>query len=65
MQNILVAILLISMLCTFFSILAGMFVMARGGEVSQKYGNMLMRIRVFAQAIALASFILLVMTKIA
>jgi uncharacterized membrane protein len=35
-------------------LIVGMVVMARGGDVSRKYSNLLMRARVGAQALAVA-----------
>jgi hypothetical protein len=42
---------------------AGLFVMARGGEVNRKYGNKLMRWRIMAQAMALIFFALAMLIK--
>ena len=42
-------------------LLAGVIVMARGGELNRKYGNKLMRLRVVMQATAVVLFVLLML----
>ncbi len=50
-------------LTTLGVLFAGLFVMARGGEVNRKYGNKLMRWRVIAQGVALPMFALALLMK--
>lgn len=56
MNSVALILLGIAMLTTLGVLFAGLFVMARGGEVNRKYGNKLMRWRVIAQAVALLIF---------
>lgn len=44
-------------------LIAGMVVMARGGDVNRKYGNLLMRARVGAQTLAVALMFALFLMK--
>lgn len=39
-------------------VIAGLIIMARGGEVNRKWGNRLMRYRIYAQMFAIAMFAL-------
>ena len=48
--------MLIAMLAVFVSMSIGIFLMAKGGEANLKYGNKLMRARVYLQGAALALF---------
>lgn len=48
----------IAMLAVLGILLAGVIVMARGGEANHKYGNLLMRWRVFIQFIAVLLILL-------
>ena len=54
--------MIIAMLATLSVLILGLAAMVKGGEFNQKYGNKLMRARVFAQGIALAFFALAVLT---
>jgi hypothetical protein len=56
------ALMIIAMFAVLGALGLGLFSMARGGEFSRKYGNRLMRARVFLQAAALILFALAVMT---
>ena len=44
-------------------IVIGLFVMIKGGKVSQKYSNLLMRWRVYLQALAIIMLFLLFASK--
>ncbi len=57
---ILVAVALAAVLLT---LLAGVVVMAKGGEVNQRFGNKLMRVRVALQLIAVILFVLLILSS--
>ena len=52
-------IVLIALFITLGILLVGVFGMARGGEFNKKYGNKLMRMRVFAQFAAILLMLLL------
>ena len=53
MSSFLAVILILAMVATLGVLFAGLVVMARGGEVNRKYGNILMRWRVALQFSAL------------
>ena len=53
MNAFLAVLLIVAMMATLGVLFAGLFVMARGGEVNKKYGNVLMRWRVILQFSAL------------
>ncbi len=53
--------MVIAMLATLGALGMGLFVMTRGGEFNEKYGNKLMQARVILQATALALFALAAM----
>jgi hypothetical protein len=58
------AILLgLAMLAVLGVLIIGLISMAKGGEFNKKYGNILMRWRVGLQALALALFVLAVMSR--
>jgi hypothetical protein len=48
-----VVLLIVALVATLGVLFAGLFVMARGGQVNKKYGNILMRWRVILQFSAL------------
>ena len=52
MNGLLVVLVGIAMVATLGVLFAGLLVMARGGEASRKYSNVLMRWRVILQALA-------------
>ncbi len=54
--------MIIAMLATLAVLVLGLVAMVKGGDFNQKYGNKLMRARVFAQGLALACFALAVLT---
>ena len=49
-----------AMVATLAALVAGILVMAKGGEFNKKYGNRLMRVRVTLQGVALILFVLAV-----
>jgi hypothetical protein len=51
----------IAMLATLAALIMGVFGMARGGKFNKKYGNKLMRARIFLQAAALGLFVLAIL----
>ncbi|MGQ9369000.1 twin transmembrane helix small protein [Azospirillum sp. ST 5-10] len=55
-------LLMLSMLAVLASLLAGVFLMARGGEANQRHSNRLMRLRVTLQGVAIVLFLLAVLT---
>ncbi|MBL23331.1 MAG: hypothetical protein CMM48_15750 [Rhodospirillaceae bacterium] len=54
MSSIFPIFILIALLATVGVLIAGIIVMARGGEFNAKYSNKLMRARVFFQFLAVA-----------
>jgi hypothetical protein len=48
----------IAMALVFFSLIAGIVVMAKGGNLSKLYSNKLMQARVFLQGLAILLFII-------
>jgi len=53
-------LMILTMAAVLASLVIGVFGMAKGGEFNKKYGNKLMRIRVFLQGGALVFFVLTV-----
>ena len=53
MDGFLVVLLIVALVATLGVLFAGLLVMARGGQVNKKYGNLLMRWRVILQFSAL------------
>lgn len=51
-----------ALLCTLAALTAGMFGFVKGGAFNDKYGNKLMRLRVYAQGAALVLFALCALT---
>ena len=51
------------MMATVGVLVAGVVVMARGGEVNRKYGNKMMVARVTLQAVTLGVVLLLLLTR--
>ena len=62
MNTFLIIALVVAMLATLGVLVVGIVAMTRGGEFNQKYGQKLMRLRVFCQGVALAIFALLLLT---
>ena len=61
MNAFLAVLLIVAMMATLGVLFAGLFVMARGGEVNKKYGNVLMRWRVGLQGCALLLLVLVML----
>ena len=61
MNGSLVVLLIVALVATLGALFAGLFVMARGGEVNKKYGNVLMRWRVILQFSALVVLALIML----
>jgi hypothetical protein len=55
-------LMILMMLAVLGALGLGLFSMAKGGAFARKYGNRLMRLRVFLQGAALALFALAVLT---
>ena len=62
MSKIFFILMTLAMLAVLGALGTGIFGMAKGGEFARKYGNKLMRARVILQAVALALFLLAVVT---
>ena len=58
MSLVFFVLMLIAMLGVAASLIAGVVLMAKGGEGNKKYSNRLMQIRVWMQGLALIFFIL-------
>jgi ABC-type Fe3+-siderophore transport system permease subunit len=56
MNVTMLVLFMLALAITLGVLFAGLFVMARGGEVNRKYGNKLMRARVIAQGVAVLLF---------
>ncbi len=56
-------LVIIALGATVAVLLAGLVTMARGGEWNRKYGNLLMRARISAQALAVALMFVLFLIK--
>jgi hypothetical protein len=63
MQSVAFVLFVLAAITTLCVLFAGLFVMARGGEVNRKYGNKLMRWRIMAQAVALIFFAIAMLIK--
>ena len=63
MNGVFLILLGIALLAVLASLLAGVFVMARGGEADRHWSNRLMRLRVGLQGLALVLFLLALMTQ--
>ncbi len=55
--------MIIAMLLTLGVLALGLGSMVKGGEFNRKYGNKIMRARVFMQGIAIALFALAILSK--
>lgn len=60
MSSLFAILLFVAMALVLLSLVVGMFSMVKGGEFNKKYGNKLMRARVFLQGIAIVFFIMAV-----
>ena len=58
MRPLLFTLLFAALAATLVILAAGLFVMARGGELNRRWSNRLMRWRVIAQAITIGLFLL-------
>jgi len=47
---------------TLVVLMLGLFGLAKGGALNQRYGNLLMRARVLCQALAVGSFVLFMLS---
>ena len=61
MATVLYILLAIGLIGTLASLFTGLFSMGRGGEFNQRYGNKLMRMRVYFQGFTLVVFVLLLL----
>ena len=62
MNSFLTLMLALAMLAVLATLGIGLFSMVKGGEFNKKYGNKLMRLRVFLQGLALALFALVLLS---
>jgi len=60
MSHAVFIVLIFILLATVGVLFLGLFSMARGGEFNRKYGNLFMRFRVAAQAVAVLLVLLLI-----
>lgn len=51
-------LMIVAMLSALGIVLAGLVIMSRGGDVNKRWGNRLMRYRIYAQSFAIAMFAL-------
>ncbi len=63
MTAILPILLGIALASVLLTLLVGVAVMTRGGEIDRRFGNKLMRLRVAVQLIAVILFVLLVLSS--
>ena len=61
MGTVLYILLAIGLIGTLASLFTGLFSMGRGGEFNQRYGNKLMRMRVYFPGFTLVVFVLLLL----
>lgn len=61
MATVLYILLAIGLLGTLASLFSGLFSMGRGGAFNQRYGNKLMRMRVYFQLFTVVVFVLLLL----
>lgn len=61
MQTVLYILLAIGLIGTLLSLFTGLFSMGRGGAFNQRYGNKLMRMRVYFQGFTVIVFVLLLL----
>ena len=60
MSGAVLTLLFITLALVIAILFLGLFSMARGGEFNRKYGNLFMRFRVAAQALAIVLVVILV-----
>ncbi len=63
MNNFLLMALVVVMIAVVLTLAVGIISMTRGGPFNQKYGQRLMRMRVFLQGVALILFALILLSK--
>ncbi len=63
MRGFFLILMALAMAALLLSLLAGVFLMARGGEANTRRSNQLMRLRVALQGLAIALFILVLITQ--
>lgn len=63
MNTILFPALVVAMIATLGVLIVGIVAMTRGGAFNEKYGQKLMRLRVFCQGAALLIFALLLLSS--
>lgn len=63
MSQVFFILMIIAMLLTLASLVIGIGAMVKGGEFNKKYGNTLMRTRIYMQGAALALFALALFTS--
>ena len=63
MSMIFFVLTVLSMIAVLAVMVAGMVSMTKGGEFNKKYGNKLMRARVYLQGLALVFFALAIATQ--
>ena len=62
LQTIFFILTLVTMTLVLISLVAGIVVMTKGSEANKKYGNNLMRARVYLQGLALFFFFLTIIS---
>lgn len=62
MQTVLWILLAVGLVGTLASLFSGLVSMGRGGEFNQRYGNKLMRARVYFQGFTIVVFVLLLLS---
>jgi len=63
MNNFLLMALVVVMIAVVLTLAVGIVSMTRGGPFNQKYGQRLMRMRVFLQGVALILFAMILLSK--
>ncbi|HCK32671.1 MAG: hypothetical protein CMH32_02135 [Micavibrio sp.] len=61
MNSFLLILLALAVFATLGALAIGLFAFAKGGEFNKKYGNKLMRLRIYMQAFALIIFAIAVL----
>ena len=62
MTTVLYSLRAIGLLGTLITLFSGLITMGRGGEFNQRYGNKLMRARVYFQGFTVIVFVLLLLS---
>ena len=63
MSSFLLTLTIIGLAATLFTLLVGVFSMARAGEFNKRYSNKLMRLRVAAQGFTVIVFVLYLLSR--